>query len=285
MKRTNGSSNQAPNSAHRRDIVANSEVHGLEIIRASDVKPKTLARLWNGRFYRGKLGFIAGEPGLGKSLVAIRMAATVSTGGDWANEEGTARLGDVIYISAEDSVADTIRPRLEAAGADLDRVHVIEAVNDHLGPRPFNLVVDLGRLDQSLQAICKPRLVIVDPINACLSSTDVRPFNPNNVTQVRALIHRLKALAAKHRVAVVCVTHFTKARGGGALSWVTGSFAFVAAARSVFTVTRKDDDPDLQIFAPAKNNLGRDVDALAFRIEQRLTSDNIPAPYAVFARS
>jgi putative DNA primase/helicase len=285
LKGTNSSSNQAPNSAHRRDIVPYSEVRGLEIIRASDVKPKTLARLWNGRFYRGKLGFIAGEPGLGKSLVAPRMAATVSTGDDWPYGQGTARLGDVIYISAEDSLADTIRPRLEAAGADLDRVHVIEAVNDHLGPRPFNLVVDLGRLDQSLQAICKPRLVIVDPINACLSSTDVRPFNPNNVTQVRALIHRLEALAAKHRVAVVCVTHFTKARGGGALSRVTGSFAFVAAARSVFTVLPREDDPDQRIFAPAKNNLGRDVDALAFRIEQRLTSDNILAPYAVFTEA
>ena len=231
------------------------------------------------------MGLIAGDPGLGKSQIGTYLAATVSAGGEWPCGEGSACRGDVIYISAEDSLADTIRPRLEAAGADLDRVHVIEAVNDHLGPRPFNLVVDLGRLDQSLQAICKPRLVIIDPINACLSSTDVRPFNANNVTQVRALIHRLEALAAKHRVAVVCVTHFTKAKGGGALSRVTGSFAFVAAARSVFTVTRKDDDPDIQIFAPVKNNLGRDVDALAFRIAQRTASDNIPAPYAVFARS
>ena len=211
------------------------------------------------------------------------MAATVSTGGDWPCGEGTARPGDVIYISAEDSAADTIRPRLEAVGADLDRVHLIEAVNDDLGPRPFNLVVDLGRLDQGLQAIRKPRLVIVDPINACLSSTDARPFNPNNVTQVRALLCRLEALATKHRVAVVCVTHFTKAKGGSALSRVTGSFAFVAAARSVFTVARKQDDPDQRIFAPAKNNLGRDVDALAFRIEQRVTPDGIPAPCAVFA--
>ena len=95
---------------------------------------------------------------------------------------------------------------------------------------------------------------------------------------MRALLGRLEALAAKYRVAVVCVTHFTKAKGGSALSRVTGSFAFVAAARSVFTVTRKRDDPDQRIFTPAKNNLGREVDALAFRIEQRITSDNIPRP-------
>jgi putative DNA primase/helicase len=283
VQMTNGLSDNSPISARRQDDVPDAKARGIDVIRASDVKPKKLARLWNGRFYRSKLGFIAGEPGLGKSLIAIRMAATVSTGGDWPHGQGTARLGDVIYISAEDSAADTIRPRLEVAGADLDRVHLIEAVNDHIGPRPFNLVVDLGRLDQSLQAIRKPRLVIVDPINACLSSTDVRPFNSNSVTQVRALVGRLEALAAKYRVAVVCVTHFTKAKGGSALSRVTGSFAFVAAARSVFTVTRKQDDPDLRIFASAKNNLGREVDALAFRIEERVTSDNIRARRAVFA--
>ena len=271
--------------APRQDNAPTAKSRGVEVMRASDIKPKKLARLWSGRFHRGKLGFIAGEPGHGKSLIAIYMAATVSIGGDWPNGEGTACRGDVIYIWAEDSAADTIRPRLEAAGANLDRVHLLEAVNDDLGPRPFNLVVDLGRLDQVLQAICKPRLVIVDPINACLSPTDARPFNSNSVTQVRALLCRLEALAAKHRVAILCVTHFTKAKGASALSRVTGSFAFVAAARSVFTVAPKRDDPDQRIFAPAKNNLGRDVDALAFRIEQRLTSDNIPAPYAVFAEA
>ena len=64
---------------------------------------------------------------------------------------------------------------------------------------------------------------------------------------------------------------------------MTGSFAFVAAARSVFTVVRKIDDPDQRVFAPAKNNLGRDVDALAFRIKQRVVSERIAAPYVVFA--
>jgi putative DNA primase/helicase len=285
MNWTNGLNNYSPTSAPTRDDTSNARAHGIDLTRASDVKPKKLARLWNGRFYRGKLGFIAGEPGLGKSLVAIHMAATVSTGGHWPNGEGTARLGDVIYISAEDGAADTIRPRLEAAGADLDRVHLVEAVKDDLGLRPFSLVCDLGRLDQSLEAICKPRLVIIDHINACFSSTDVRPFNPNSVTQVRALVRRLEALAAKHRVAIVSVTHFTKAKRGSALSRVTGSFAFVAAARSVFTIVPKKDDPDWRVFAPAKNNLARDLDALAFRIEQRVTSDNIRAPHAVFAEN
>jgi putative DNA primase/helicase len=231
----------------------------------------------------GKLGIIVGEAGVGKGQVASFMAAKVSTGGEWPSGEGTARRGAVIYITAEDKAADTIRPRLEAAGADLKRVHIIEAVNDHFGRRPFNLVSDLSYLSELLRHVHKPRLVIVDPLNGCLSSTDFGPFNANDVIQVRALLRRYEDLADEYRVALVFVTHFTKTNRGSALSRVTGSFAFVAAARSVFTVTRKQDDPNLRVFAPAKNNLGGDGNPLAFRIEQRLTTGKILAPYAVFA--
>jgi RecA-family ATPase len=256
---------------------------GLVVARAADLKPQKLARVWHGRFFLGKIGIIAGEPGLGKSQIAAYMAAMVSTGGAWPLDEGTSRRGDVIYISAEDGAADTIRPRLEAVGADLDRVHIIEGVNDELGRRPFNFVVDLDKLDEILRNVRQARLVIVDPVNACLSSTDDHRFNPNNVTQVRALLGRIEALAAKHRVAVVFVTHLIKAKGGSALSRVTGSFAFGAAARSVFTVTRKNDDPNQRVFATAKNNHAGDVVPLAFRIGERLTTGEILAPYAVFA--
>lgn len=270
-------------TAQRQDNRRRTKKRSGDLLRASDVEPKKLVGVWNHRFHRGKLGFVAGEPGLGKSLIAILMASTVSTGGAWPNGKGNARRGDVIYITAEDTAADTIRPRLEAAGADLRRVHLIETVTDALGQRPFSLVSDLGRLDQWLQAVRKPRLVIIDPMNACLSATDGRAFNPNSVPHVRALLGHLEAIASKYRVAIVCVTHFTKAKSGSALSRVTGSFAFVAAARSVFTVVRKANDPDQRVFAPAKNNLAPDVDALAFRIEQRIVSNNIPAPCAIFA--
>jgi putative DNA primase/helicase len=254
---------------------------GVQIVRASNVKPKKIAGLWGDRFYRGKVGLIAGDPGLGKSQIAAYVAATVSTGGDWPFGEGTASRGDVVYITAEDGAASTIRPRLEAAGANLDRVHIIERVVDEFGPRPFSLIGDMARLDQVLEALRKPRVVIVDPINACLSATDGWPFNPNSVPQVRALVRRLEALAERHRVAIVCVTHLTKAKGA-ALFRVTGSFAFVAAARSVFTVTRRQGVSDTRVLAPAKNNLAPDGNSIPFRIKQRLTTGNILAPYVAF---
>jgi putative DNA primase/helicase len=183
----------------------------VDLMRASD-EPKKRVGLWNHRFHRGKLGFVAGEPGLGKSLIAIHMAATVSTGGDSPHDKGSARRGDVIYISAEDSAADTIRPRLEAAGANLNRIHLVDRVTDPLGPRPFGLVSDWGRLEQWLQGIRKPRLVIIDPFNACLNATYGHAFNPNSVPQVRQLLSH--PIGTKYGVAIVCVMHFTKAKAG-----------------------------------------------------------------------
>jgi putative DNA primase/helicase len=254
--------------------------HGLVVTRAADLVPQKLSRIWNRRFFVGKLGIIVGEAGVGKGQVAAFLAAKVSTGGEWPGG-GTACRGSVVYITAEDRGADTIRPRLEAAGADLNRVHVIEGVNDHFGRRPFNLVTDLSYVSELLGQVRKPRLVIVDPVNACLSSTDVYRFNPNSVTQVRGLLRQYEDLADQHRVAMVFVTHFTKSNRGSVLSRVTGSFAFVAAARSVFTVERKQDDPAQRVFAPAKSNLGPETPPLVFRIEERPTSDDT-APVAVF---
>jgi putative DNA primase/helicase len=256
------------------------EARGIQIVRATDVKPKKIAGLWGDRFYRGKIGLIAGDPGLGKSQIAAYIAATVSTGGAWPFDEGTARRGDVIYITAEDGAAGTIRPRLEAAGADLDRVHIVERVVDQFGERPFSLIADVTSLDQALTELRKPRVVIVDPVNACLSSI-LRPFNPNNVSQVRALVCRLESLAARHRVAIICVTHFTKAKNA-ALFRVTGSFAFVAAARSVFTVMRKQGDWDTRVLASEKNNHATESNPIEFRIKQRMTTGDIVAPYIAF---
>jgi putative DNA primase/helicase len=254
---------------------------GIVVTRAADLKPERLARVWNGRFHRGKIAIVVGEPGVGKGQLAAFMASKVSTGGEWPGGKGTASRGDVIYITAEDRGADTIRPRLEAAGADLKRVHIVEGVNDHFGRRPFNLVTDLSYVSELLGQVRKPRLVMVDPVNACLSSTDVCRFNPNSVTQVRGLLRQYEDLADQHRVAMVFWTHFTKSNRGSVLSRVTGSFAFVAAARSVFTVERKENAPDQRVFAALKNNLSREAPPLVFRIEERPTTDGT-APVAVF---
>ena len=98
--------------------------------KVSDIKAKPIHWLWPGRITQGKVSMIAGNPGLGKSLVTVDMAATVSMGGLWPVDRQCCEVGNVIILSAEDDPLDTIRPRLEAAGADLSKVYILDAVLD-----------------------------------------------------------------------------------------------------------------------------------------------------------
>ena len=97
---------------------------------ASDITPEAVEWLWAGRLAIGKHTCIAGEPGTGKSQLSVAIIAAVTTGGDWPCGEGRAKLGSVIILSAEDGAADTIVPRLMAAGADLMRVHIVSSVSE-----------------------------------------------------------------------------------------------------------------------------------------------------------
>ena len=115
----------------------------------------------------GKHTCIAGEPGTGKSQLTLAIAAAISTGGEWPCGEGRAPLGSVIILSAEDGECDTIVPRLMAAGADRDRVHIVSAVRPNNGSsRGFSLQADLGLLEDEIAKIGDATLVIIDPISS-----------------------------------------------------------------------------------------------------------------------
>jgi twinkle protein len=130
-------------SAERLEAAAKLDPNGSILIsrRASEIEPERVEWLWPGRIARGKITCIAGEPGTGKSQLSIATAAAISTEGNWPCGEGSAPFGSVIILSAEDGAADTIVPRLIAAGADRERVHIISAMGDKNGKgrRGFNL--------------------------------------------------------------------------------------------------------------------------------------------------
>jgi putative DNA primase/helicase len=109
----------------------------------AEIEPEKIDWLWSGRIARGKHTCIAGEPGTGKSQLSIAIIAAITTGSEWPCGEGKAPLGNVILLSAEDGAADTIRPRLEATDADLNRVYLISAVRDVDRRRTLNLQHDL----------------------------------------------------------------------------------------------------------------------------------------------
>lgn len=236
----------------------------------SDVQPEQVRWLWPGRMATGKLTLLCGDPGLGKSFVTLDLAARVSSGTSWPDIPILPNPpGGVVLLSAEDDLADTIRPRLDAAGADPSRVVAIQAVRRSLTPTTtredyFDLTEDLPALETAIEKTADCRLVIIDPLTAYLGKTD-----SHKNAEVRAVLAKLFDLAAKRKVAVLAVTHLNKAGGLPAIYRAMGSLAFVAAARAVWAVVRDENDETgrRRLFVPVKNNLGADESGLAYSLE------------------
>jgi RecA-family ATPase len=235
----------------------------------SDVVPEKVEWLWPGRVALGKLTMIAGEPGLGKSQLSIAIAATVTTGAPWPENDGHAPSGSVIILSAEDGIADTIRPRFDAAGGDPSRVTVIRAVQaagaGGSGRQPFNLAADLALLEEEIKLRCDVRLVLIDPVSSYLGKID-----SHKNTEVRSVLEPIGDMAERLRVAVLAITHLSKS-DGKAINRVVGSIAFVAAARATFAVVADPDDEAglRRLLLQVKNNIAPPQPGLAFRLVQQ----------------
>lgn len=237
---------------------------GIELIRLSDVQPEPVNWLWPGRFAIGKLSIVAGDPGLGKSFITLDIAARVSKGISWPDSPMAENpVGSVLLLSAEDDPADTIRPRLDAAGADSTRIMALATVKDRNGkPSPFDLTRDIPVLERAIAQIDGCRLVVIDPVTAYLGATD-----SHKNAEVRAVLARLSELAARYKVAVIAVSHLNKG-AGPAMYRTMGSLAFVAAARAAWAVTKDKDDQTgrRRLILPVKNNLGNDESGLAYML-------------------
>jgi hypothetical protein len=230
------------------------------IVPLEDVAPLAIDWLWPGRLARGMYTLVAGDPGVGKSTLTIDLAARLSRGADWP-DGGTAPQGDVLILSAEDSLAHTIRPRCDRAGADVRRVHVLQAVLDATGERPINLARDLAVLVDAVRRVT-PILVIVDPITAYLGRTDAHRDG-----EVRGLLAPLIAELDRAQAALIAVGHLSKDAQRAALHRPGGSIAFVAAARIALAVASDPDAPERRAVASLKNNLAAPPPTLAFRFD------------------
>jgi len=233
---------------------------GAIMRRLADVAAEPIAWLWPGRIARGKVTLLAGDPGLGKSYCSLDISARVTTGRAWPDGADACERGSVILLSAEDDAADTIRPRLEAAGADLERVYIFDAIRDKQSRvRCFSLTADMAALEAKL-ADLGVRLVVIDPISAYLGGID-----SHKNTDVRAVLAPLATMASKHKIAILAITHLSKSERDP-LSRLSGSIAFGAAARAVWLVAKDPEQPERRLLLSLKNNLAREATGLAFAL-------------------
>lgn len=232
-----------------------------DLVIMSTVFPEDVTWLWPGRIPCGKLSLIIGDPGQGKSTATLDLAARVSRGLPWP-DGGAAPWGGVVLLTAEDGLADTVRPRLDAMEADVSRVAVLRGIKvpGQAIPDPFRLDEDLVHLETAINQM-GARLVVVDPISAYLGDSD-----SYKDADIRRVLAPLAALAERTGAAVVGVLHLTKDSQRKVLYRAQGSLGFVAASRAVFAVAADKDDPERRLLLPIKCNLGPTPPGLAFRL-------------------
>jgi putative DNA primase/helicase len=227
------------------------------LVNLADIQPEQVRWLWQDCVPFGKVTIFAGDPGLGKSLVALDLAARVTRGGR-----------GVILLSAEDDPADTIRPRLDAAGADVRRIQLLTAVrvpesNGKQAQRMLRLDRDIEQIAEAVRQNPDTDLVTIDPLSAYMGGVDA-----NSDEQVRSILAPLAELAARTQVAIVSIKHLNKAEEKSAMYRAGGSIGFVAAARIVWMFGKDRDEPERRLMVLAKSNISANPGGRAYRIEQ-----------------
>ena len=249
----------------------------LKMIKMSDIEAQEIEWLWYPYIAYSKLAIVQGDPGDGKTTLILNLAAKLTKGEGLDENMKVTEPMNVIYQTAEDGLADTVTPRLLQAGADCEKVLVIDESEK-----------SLSMLDERIEeALIKTgaRVLILDPIQAYLGSgTDM-----NRANEVRNMTKRLAALAEKYKCAIILIGHMNKAAGNKAAYRGMGSIDFYAVARSVLLVGRVEGEPNIRAMVQIKNNLAEFGHAKAFRLSEEgfrwlgdyeITADEVLGGYA-----
>ena len=246
---------EIPNRNYFKSIVLKepSKPETVKIIRMSDVELTPVEWLWKPYLPFGKLSVLQGNPGEGKTYFAMHLAAACTNGKLLPNMERVEPF-NVIYQTAEDGLGDTVKPRLIEAGADLDRVLVIDDSD-------VQLTLSDERIEKAIIEN-NARLVIIDPIQAYLGA-DV---DMNRANEVRPIFMRLGQVAQRTGCAILLIGHLNKAAGMQSLQRGLGSIDIAAAVRSVMFIGKLKHDPTMRILTHEKSSLAPPGASLAFSL-------------------
>ncbi|NLT08833.1 MAG: AAA family ATPase, partial [Ruminococcus sp.] len=206
----------------------------------------------------GKLTLLEGDPGEGKSTFMLHIAALITQGQDMPDGYKVEKAEYVIYQCNEDDVADTIKPRLQSAGADCSKVAYI--IDDN-----SSLTLNDQRITQVLEKT-HARLLILDPFQSFL----MQDGDLHSVGRMRTTLGNLAVIASRYRCAVVLIGHMNKSATGKSLYRGLGSIDIAAIARSVLMVTRDEDDPEIRYMIPIKSSLAPEGPEVAFRMNRTI---------------
>lgn len=252
------------------------------LLNGSDLVPEPVRWLWTDWLALGKLHILAGSPGQGKTTIALACAATVSVGGRWP-DGSLCEPGNILVWSGEDDPADTLLPRLLAAGADRTRCYFVRGTRIGDEVQPFDPARDMGALETQARRIGGIKLLIVDPVVSAVAG------DSHKNTEVRRALQPLVDLASRLDAAVLGISHFSKGGvGADPASRVVGSIAFTAVARVVLVAAKvkgDDDEQDRRILARGKSNIGPDDGGFEYRIAQAEPLPGIEASYIVWGKS
>ena len=219
------------------------------------VQPKPVTFLWDNFLPFGKISLLVGDSGLGKTTLAVDIAARLTSGRSMPLSDAKPIIGNVLFQSLEDGLSDTLIPRCISAAADLSKIESIDCDG-------LNIDEDCEIIEQHIQET-NAKMIIFDPLQQYMGKS----ADMSRITDIRRLLTNLGGIASRNNCVCLVIAHQNKNQGSNELHRVFGSVDITATARSVIRISKSENDPETRIISHIKSSVSRPAAPIAFRIE------------------